>query len=59
MATEAADEASSEVVRAPKRDRRAERTVDLKESEIAVIEAAEMTPPAEPSHVPPEAPANT
>ncbi len=59
MASETADEASHEVVGAPKRDRRVERTVDLKEPEIAAIEAAEMTPPAEPSHVPAEAPART
>ena len=47
------------VVRAPKRDRRTERTVDLKEPEIAAIEAAEMTPEEDPSHVPPEVPTNT
>lgn len=59
MATETADEASDEVVRAPKRDRRTERTVDLKEPEIAAIEAAEMMPEEDPSHVPPEVPTNT
>ncbi|RTL75018.1 MAG: hypothetical protein EKK36_08190 [Bradyrhizobiaceae bacterium] len=52
MATETPDEASNEVVRAPKRDRRTERTVDLNEPEIAAIEAAGMTPEEEPSHVP-------
>jgi hypothetical protein len=59
MVSETADDASNEVVRAPKRNRRVERTVDLKEPEIAAIEAAELTPPAEPRHGPTEAPANT
>jgi hypothetical protein len=59
MVTQGADEASNEVARAPKRDRRTERTVDLKEPEIAAIEVAEMTPEEEPSKVPPEAPTNT
>lgn len=58
MVSETAD-AANEVAPAPKRDRWVERTVDLDEPEIAAIEAGEMTPPAEPSHVPPEAPANT
>lgn len=59
MVTQTAAEVSNEVVGAQKRDRRVERTVDLKEPEIAAIEAAEMSPPAEPRHGPTEAQANT
>ena len=47
MVTESAAQASTEAVRPEKRNRGVERTVDLNESEIAAIEAAEMTPQPE------------
>lgn len=59
MVTQTAAEVSNEVVGAQKRDRRVERTVDLKEPQITAIEAAEMSPPAEPRHSPPETQADT
>lgn len=59
MGTETAAEASGEGVRPRGRERCVQRTADLSDAEIAAVAAAELTPPAEPRHVSPEAPANT
>ncbi|WP_248307735.1 hypothetical protein [Bosea sp. AS-1] len=58
MVTETAAEVPENLEPAKKRDRRVERTVNLSETEIAAVEAAEVAPPAEARRVP-EAPANT
>jgi hypothetical protein len=52
MVTESAAQASTEAVRPEKGNRRVERTVDLNDSEIAAVEAAELTPEAEPPNAP-------
>lgn len=59
MISDTVDEASNEVVGAPKRNRRVERTVDLSEPEIAAVAAAKITPPPAPRHVSTETGANT